>query len=296
MSIHPNPTSLLRLALVGSAFAWGAAGAGVAAAAVITEEFAVSSGGATFPVRLQAPAPENVAEHPLLLIFLSADRQSAMPDGRYGAPGRVFLERGHRVVSFDLPAHGERVDRHGADIAGLAAQVAAGEAPFDRMVEDGRAVIDECVRRGWAEKDRIVVAGVSRGGYCALRLAAEDPRVSAVAAFAPVTDWRILKEFAAQKAAPTVAALALSRFADRLAGRRVFLAIGNLDLRVGTDACTQFVLALNEAERRRGVTRSQLRYVIADDSVDHRLAAKWREAGMTFLLGETVLADPAPAP
>lgn len=295
MSLLAPTILVLRLASVGSAFVWGVTAAD-AAPAVISEEFAVSCSGGSLRVQMQSPPLEKLAKHPLLLVFLSADRHSSMPDGRYGGPGRIFLEHGHRVVSFDLPAHGERVDRHGAGIAGLAALVAAGEAPFDRIVADGRAVIDECLRRGWAEEGRIVVAGVSRGGYCALRLAAEDMRVGAVAAFAPVTDWGMLAEFAVQRKSPAVAALKLSRFADRLAGRRVYLAIGNLDLRVGTDSCTLFVLALNQAERVRGVARSRLRYVIADDSVDHRVADKWREAGMMFLLGETVPAAPSPAP
>lgn len=46
----------------------------------------------------------------------------------------------------------------------------------------------------------------------------------------------------------------------------------------------------------RGITQSRLRYVIADDSLDHRLAATWRDAGMAFLLGETPIAPPAAAP
>lgn len=255
------------------------------------EEFTITRDGVTFHVRVQSPPAGKLAAHPRLLVFLSADRQSSMPDGKYGSPGKAFLEQGNRVVSYDLPAHGERVDRHGSGIVGLAALVAAGLAPFDTVVADGRAVIDECLRRGLAEKDGIVVAGVSRGGYCALRLAAADERVSAVAAFAPATDWAVVDEFAAQKASPAVAALALANFAPQLAGRHIYVAVGNHDLRVGTDACTRFVLAVAGQERAQKIEKSGLRYQVVDDSVGHALAAKWRAEGIAFLLRKSDALD-----
>lgn len=248
------------------------------------EEFVVTTDGATFNVRVQSPPAERLSAHPRLLIFLSGDRQSAMPDGKYGAPTKAFLDKGNRIVSFDLPAHGERVDRHASGIAGLAALVAAGKKPFDAVVAEGRAVIDECLRRGLAEKDGIYVAGVSRGGYCALRLAAADERISAAAALAPVTDWRVVDEFAAQKGSSLVADLALTNYAASLAGRRIYVAIGNYDLRVGTDACTRFVLAISEHERLRHVKSSALRFLVVDDSAGHSLASKWRTEAMAFLL------------
>ncbi len=252
------------------------------------QEVAVARDGGTLRVGVRTPT--RLAERPLLLLFFAADRAASLPDGRYGGPGRMFLDHGHRVASFDLPAHGERVDRRGSGIAGLAARVAAGEDPFAEFVADGRAVIDECLRRGWAEEGRIVVAGVSRGGYAALRLAAEDARVAAVAAFSPVTDWRVLAEFAPLAERPETAALDLARLAPRLAGRRVFVAIGNRDARVGTEACVRFVQALTEAEGRSGTEGSGLRFLVVDDSTGHALAARWREQGIAFLLDA-----PAPA-
>lgn len=248
------------------------------------EEFTILRDGVPLAVRVQSPPPERLARQPMLLVYLSADRASSMPDGRYGAPGKAFLEQGHRIVSFDLPAHGDRVDAHGSGIAGLAALVAAGKKPFDLLVADGRAVIDECLRRGLAETGRIVAAGVSRGGYSALRLAAADERIVAVAAFAPPADWREITEFAAQKDRPEAAALALENFAPQLAGRRIYIAVGNHDSRVGTDVCTRFVAAISREERRQGLEKSGLRYLVVDDSPGHALAAKWRAEGIQFLM------------
>jgi dienelactone hydrolase len=245
----------------------------------------------TGAVRVSVRTPGRLADRPLLLLFFSTDRAASLPDGRYGGPGRLFLERGHRVASFDLPAHGERVDRHGSGIAGLAARLAAGRDPWPEFLADGRAVVDECLRLGLGEAGRIVVAGVSRGGYAALRLAAEDHRIAAVAAFSPVTDWRELAEFAATADRPETAAADLAHFADRLAGRRVYVAIGNRDTRVGTDACLRFAQAMVAEERRRATSRSALRLLVVDDSPGHTLAPRWREDGVRFLLGP----DPADA-
>ncbi len=248
------------------------------------EEFTILRDGVPQAVRVQSPPPERLARQPMLLFYLSADRASSMPDGRYGAPGQAFLEQGNRILSFDLPAHGDRVDVHGSGIAGLAALVAAGKKPFDLLVADGRAVIDECLRRGLAQTGRIVAAWVSRGGYSALRLAAADERIVAVAAFSPPADWREITEFAAQKDRPEAAALALESFAPQLAGRRIYIAVGNHDWRVGTDVCTRFVAAISREERRRGLGKSGLRYLVVDNSPGHALATKWRAEGIQFLM------------
>lgn len=278
-------STILAVSLLG---AWGTAGARAAPSIESRmEEFTVLRGGVPLVLRVQSPPPERLAKRPWLLIFLSADRQSSMPDGRYGAPGRLALEQGHRVASFDLPAHGDRVGPQGGGIAGLAALVAAGGKPFDALVADGRAVIDECLRRGLAEEGRIVAAGVSRGGYSALLLTAEDERISAVAAFAPATDWRRITEFASIKDQPATAALALENVAPKLAGRRVYVAIGNHDDRVGTDTCTRFVLRLLEIETQHGLKKSGVRYLVVDDSPGHALAAKWRTEGIAFLFQST---------
>jgi dienelactone hydrolase len=188
------------------------------------------------------------------------------------------------VASFDLPAHGERVDRHGSSIAGLCNRVVAGMHPFDDFVAEGKLALDALLERKWGVPGEVVVCGVSRAGYCALRLAAADPRVAGVAAFAPVTDWGELREFAAVREDPKVTALKLVNFVTGLAGRRIYIAIGSADDRVSTVACTQVTLALLQAEAAAGLKRSQLRFVIADDTVGHALANRCRVEGVQFLL------------
>ncbi len=249
-----------------------------------TEEFVIERPYGKLKVSVISPPAEKLADNPLLLMNFSADRESALPGGRYGTITKPFLDEGHRVVSFDLPAHGERVGKYGSGIAGLSASVGAGEDPFAVFIEDGKAVMDELIKRGLAQSGRIVLCGVSRAGYCVLRLAAADKRVAAVSALAPVTDWRALKEFNAIKDMKGMAAQALENFAGKLVGRPVYVAIGNADTRVGTEACTRFILALNKAEAKHPSIQSKLRYLVVDDSKNHSLNTPWRKEGIQFLL------------
>ncbi|WP_414660644.1 alpha/beta hydrolase family protein [Horticoccus sp. 23ND18S-11] len=265
-------------------------------AAVVTEFIQVQRGDATLLVEIQSPAAGRLAARPLLLLNLSGDRQSSLKDGSLGEPARVFLSEGHRVATFDLPAHGERIDRRGSGIDGLRERFIAGDDPFALVIADGKAVIDELLRRGLMETGRVLVCGVSRAGYCAIRLAAADARISSVAALAPVTDWRELREFAAVKDRADVAALTLDHFVEPLVGRRLYVTIGNADIRVSTAACTRFVFALNAAEQRRALTSSQLRYDLVDDTVGHALATRWRQEGARFLLRTGQSAEPTARP
>lgn len=262
-------------------------GAASAEPVVVTEDLVIDRGAERLNVRVLAPSPGRVAKHPLLLLNFSTDRTTSLTEPLYAAPAVAFLQRGHRVLSFDLPSHGERIDQHGVGLEGMRGRLLAGHDPFQLFVEDGKAVIDECIRRGWAEPGRIVVCGVSRAGYCALRLAAADKRVSGVVGLAPVTDWRTLSNFREVKDRPEVAALALEHYAADLAGRRVYLAIGNADRRVGTDAVLHFAYTLSAEEARLGLETSKVRFLIVDDSPGHSIDDRWRDQGIEFLLQTT---------
>jgi hypothetical protein len=219
-----------------------------------------------------------------LLLTFSSTRQASFHQEPYDIPARIFAEAGHAVASFDLPNHGEQVNGFGQGIDGFCAAFCAGQDPFAQFVEQGRAVIDDCLAQG-SGRGGIFVCGVSRAGYCALRLAAADERIDGVAGLAPVSDWRHLREFALVRQQPNVAMLALEQWAEALAGRAIFLAIGNCDARVSSAACVRFGLRLAEIEEARAMAQSrmQLHLVPADG---HSLGVEWRKAGAEFLLAQ----------
>jgi len=228
--------------------------------------------------------PHRPAARPALLVNLAADRHTSLLNHPYDIPVRAFLAAGHRAVSFDLPCHGERRGPSSEQgIAGMRDSLLAGEDPFAVLVADGRAVVDAMLDGGVGTPGRIVTAGTSRGGYCALRLMAADARVAGAAAFAPVTDWRTLTEFAAVSDRADVAALSLVRYAEALAGRPVWIGIGNCDKRVGTDVCISFAQAILAAEAAKGLSGSQLSLHVVPEA-GHTLSDAWRQAGADFLL------------
>ena len=245
-------------------------------------EFSVQVPGGTLTCALAAPAEEDLASMPALLVDVGGTRMSV--DKVPSATARHFVETGHRVVSFDMPNHGDLVDRHGQSIDGMCAAFLAGDDPFVRFVDNGMAAIDACSEQGIATSGRIFACGGSRAGYCALRLAAADRRIAAVSALAPVTDWRCLTEFAAVSEQPDVAALALETWAGDLAGRPLFMLIGNHDHRVGTHACARLAVRLFELEEplKPGASAVQF-HVVATPG--HTVPEEWEIEGARFLLG-----------
>lgn len=244
------------------------------------DEFACGSGDQRIICSLVRADNVVLPADPALLLTFSSTRQSALTEHPYDIPAQAFLAAGHYVLTFDLPNHGERVDRHGEGIDGMCNAFMAGNDPFARFVADGSAAIDACVRRGIGANGRICVSGVSRAGYCALRLAAADPRITAAAGLAPVTDWRVLSEWAAVRNKPEVAALALVQWATRLGGKTIVLLIGNQDERVSTAACVRLGLLLFE---QAGGQQSHTEMHVVE-AEGHGLPDEWRTQGARSLL------------
>lgn len=249
------------------------------------QEFAVQVRDRVVTARLCEPPTDYLASSPALLLTLASDRHSALTVHPYSMGTQTFLAVGHRVVSFDLPHHGERVGSYGQGIDGFRNAYVAGEDPFKQLIEDGRAVIDHCQTLGVAPAGRIVIDGTSRGGYMALRLMAADQRFIAGSLNAPVTDWRYLREFAADRDRPDLDDLRLDRYADALVGRPVYMAIGHLDERVSTPSCCRLYLALYEANQRHGTGVDKVMFFCTPDE-GHTLGDEWRQRGLDFLLAQ----------
>ena len=252
---------------------------------MIKKEFQLDRPCGPLVCTLLEPRSDRLAGAPALLLAIAGDRGSALWGPIHRIPTDLFLAAGHRVLAFDLPHHGDRAGGpHGADLAGMRRALLAGEDPFERFVADALAAIDASWERGWVGPGRLVAAGASRGGYCALRLLAADPRVVAAAAMAPVTDWALLREFADHHADPRVSSTRLERWVEPLADRPVFVAIGANDDRVGTHLCARFMASLLEARAKRGAAMGCVSFHVDPRSQGHGLAACWYERAAHFLI------------
>lgn len=227
-----------------------------------------------------SPPEDKLSEAPVLLVMLGTEPKVNLLERPFCIPVEIFLQKGHRVVSLAMLGKDSVVPIRNAVAHAIENK---GGDPFDVFVKEIGVLLDYCIEHRWASPGRIVVAGTSRYAYSALRLLADDARVVAGAGYAPVTDWRDLSEFGDICDRKEVADLRLSRFAAQLAGKHVFLAIGNHDERVNTRSCCQLFLDLDAANRLRGDEGTLVDFYCTADP-DHTCADESYVRGSAFLL------------
>ena len=198
-------------------------------------------------VRFGVAGPSGTGPAPTLFVFTGTIALT-LGDPYYRQPGAELAEHGYLSVSLDLPSHGAaRSPDEPEGLAGWRYRVDHALPLMDAWAARAKQVLDDLVARGYTDPQRVAAAGTSRGGFAAAHFAARDPRVKCIALFAPVTDLGALAEFDGAGDHPAVQALALSRQVDGLAGRGVWLVIGDQDRRVDTEAAIAFARRLSAA-------------------------------------------------
>jgi dienelactone hydrolase len=188
---------------------------------------------------------------PAPTLFVFAVGVDDMPKSVYTETGRQLAEHGWLYVAIDPPCHGDDQPKgEPAALSGWAHRVKIGQELMTPFTKRCTQVLDYLVREGYTDPKRVAACGTSRGGFCALHFAAAEPRVLAVACVSPVTNLLALEEFSGltEKQVQPLNALQLS---DKLAGRAVWLSIGNADPRVGTDDCIALARRLTSTARQR---------------------------------------------
>lgn len=181
-----------------------------------------------------------------LLIAITTDIKESMTDV-YSPVGGLLAERGYSVASIDVTCHGKDLLKH--EKYGLECWRARADSShtniFDDYMEGLKSVIADIARTKRTDTSKITALGVSRGGYLAMRSAAEVQEVTIVIALAPVTDLFKLREFEGAKAPQSL--YSLKPFYPAIATKHLFLQINNNDDRVGTDQALSLVKGVVEA-------------------------------------------------
>ncbi len=183
---------------------------------------------------------KGAAPAPTLFIF-AGGIEDALGIVHYNRVGKLLAREGYLCVSLDMPCHGtDSKDKEDRGLAGWRKRLEKGEPLVGRFVAQASRVLDYLVKEKYTDPRQVCVCGTSRGGFMALHFAAADPRVKCVAGFAPVTNLLAVSEFDGLQNHAATKKANLSNSADKLAGRPVWICIGNNDLRVGTDDVIAF--------------------------------------------------------
>lgn len=230
-----------------------------------------------------------IGEKPAPLLFVLAGTIDSTLSSNYfrQCGNQLATKHGFLLVSIDLPCHGSQggnVQPNG--LSGWADRAANG----DDFVAENNArmteVLDHLIKTGVANPEQVAACGTSRGGFLALHFAAHDQRVKCAAAFAPVTDPAALGEFGGLENDEFVKSLDLESRADRLAGRPLWVVIGDQDARVSTTRVIAFAQAVTRASIEQKVDSRIDLHVIAEPRGHStppgsaELAADWMQRQM----------------
>jgi len=199
------------------------------------------------------------------LILIANSIEETLGSTHFRQAGNFLAPEGWLCVAIDLPAHGPDIQPgQRSGLAGWRERIDRGDTLVPAVTARLSQVLDELIASGLADPQRIAAAGTSRGGFIALHFAAADARVRAVAAYAPVTDLAALTEFKGTETNPLVVSLALRTRISALAGRALWITIGDRDLRVGTDLAIQFARQVTAASLEQGQPARVELHVLAE--------------------------------
>ena len=190
---------------------------------------------------------------PTLFVFAN-DIEGTLESDNFNMVGHLLAKRGWLSISLDLPCHGKNLlsGEAGGSLECWRARLESGRNFMPGFMANITDVLDYLIQHRYTDVNRVAVCGTSRGGFIALHFAAVESRVRCVAAFAPVTNLLALREFAGiEQDSPSVLrmvkSLALVNSAEKLAGRSIWICIGNYDQRVNTDYAIAFTRKVVEA-------------------------------------------------
>lgn len=191
----------------------------------------------------QAPAPT--------LFVFAHGIEEMQQQSVYTEVARLLAKQGWISVIVEPPCHGED-DRDGEpkQLDGWRHRLEHNDAWISAFTTKASAVLDLLIKDGITDPERVAVCGTSRGGFLAYHFAAAEPRVKAAAGISPVTRLTALREFSTTTQREKAEQLDVARLASKLAGRAIWLSIGNNDARVNTDDAIAFTREVVRAAAR----------------------------------------------
>lgn len=158
-----------------------------------------------------------------------------------------------RIFSLNLPAHGPREDKMEAMAAWSEGIKHNPEGYFEPFFFRFGEVLKELTSS--IEGGRLVVAGLSRGGFISTHLAARFPQIKAVLGFAPAASLLELGGFPED-----AGQYDLTHLIPRLTKIKLKFFIGNRDVKVGTRSVYEFCQRLADFKYENGERSPQVEF------------------------------------
>ncbi|MBS4168024.1 alpha/beta hydrolase [Parachlamydia sp. AcF125] len=216
-------------------------------------------------VSFRGPALE---EGPLPCIFYFAlSKKDTLFVDPYNQPSIVWEGLGMRVFSVDLPGHGEGLD-HSQAMREWINSLSADPFFLEKFVKKCSEFVDDLIEKNYTFSQTIGTAGLSRGGFIATLLAIQNPHISTVLGFAPLTQLSCLAEYQELNLPPSPSHH-LENMASLLIDKNLRYYIGNRDLRVSTDACFQCIRSITNTAFDHG-KRSPSAELVVFPSIGHK--------------------------
>ncbi|MDN3505846.1 MAG: prolyl oligopeptidase family serine peptidase [Simkaniaceae bacterium] len=181
----------------------------------------------------------------------------------YNQPAVYLANKGVRVFSLNLPAHGPNLIATDA-IRVWAEEFRQGKDPLAPFLKNARFAIEALIEKGLITSEKIGFMGLSRGGLISSLVATEFD-VCAILGFAPMTVLSYAKEFASEDEAKDYS---LFNHIDTLCKKSIRFYMGNRDTRVGTDKCYELALQLANRAYEKGSRSPPIELIVAP-SIGH---------------------------
>jgi esterase FrsA len=197
---------------------------------------------------------------PALFYFALSAKDSLELDP-FNQPVAYLSSLPMRIFSITLPGHENQLPPTEA-LERWAKAIASGKNVIADFVLNVKSAVHVLLHKHAIIPERIAVAGLSRGAFLAATCAAEIPEFQYILGFAPLTDLSFAKEFAEMQHNPIVASLKLETLAARLCDRSLRFYIGNLDARVSTRRCFDFVEKLSQEALEQKIRSPQVELIL----------------------------------
>jgi len=207
------------------------------------------------------------------LIVIGNELEYSLTNNEINEVGKLLESCGVKCFAIDVPCHG--ADQREQEPEGLKGWRSRLENE-ENMVLDFKQRISEVlnflIQQGYSDSGKIGLAGTSRGGFLALHFMAAEPRVRCAVAFAPVTELTVLEEFHGLELHPLTRSLDLIHQSVKLAGKPMWMCIGNNDWRVGTDRLMKFTHSVSSLVSKGIIAPVELHVMPTDGHYTHTSA------------------------